>query len=63
MARSMSQMMGVKNKKHPGFKAIQQQISAKQGIPMENAGAILAARSRAASSAAKKSNPRLMKVK
>ena len=63
MAKTMSQMMGVKNKKHPGFKAIQQQIAAKQGIPMENAGAILASRSRAASTAAKRSNPRLMKVK
>lgn len=58
----MSQMMGMK-KKHPGFKAVQKQIAAKQGIPMENAGAILAARSRAASPAAKKANPRLAKVK
>jgi hypothetical protein len=61
--RSMAKMMGVKNKKHPGFKAVQKQIAAKQGIPMENAGAILAARSRMASSAAKKSNPRLNRVK
>jgi len=50
-------------KKHPGFKAVQSQIAAKEGIPMENAGAILANASRKASPAAKKKNPRLNKVK
>lgn len=49
-------------KAHPGFKAVQQQIAKKQGIPMENAGAILASSSRKASPAAKKANPNLKKV-
>lgn len=50
-------------KKHPGFKAVQAQIAKKEGIPMENAGAILANSSRKASPAAKKANPRLKRVK
>jgi hypothetical protein len=50
-------------KAHPGFKAVQKKIASKQGIPMKNAGAILAASSRGASSAAKAKNPRLRKVK
>ncbi len=50
-------------KKHPGFKAVQKRIAAKEGIPMERAGAILAASSRGASPAAKRSNPRLKRVK
>ena len=49
--------------KHPGFKAVQQKIAKSEGIPMENAGAILASASRKASAAAKKKNPRLKKVK
>lgn len=52
----------MKQKAHPGFKAVQAQIAKKQGIPMKNAGAILAAGARKASPAAKKANPRLMKV-
>lgn len=47
---------------HPGFKAVQAKI-AKQGFSKKAAGAILAARTRAASSAAHKKNPRLNKVK
>jgi len=46
-----------------GFKAAQKDISKKQGIPMKNAGAILAAGARKASPAAKKANPNLAKVK
>lgn len=50
-------------KKHPGFKAVQKKIAAKQGVPMERAGAILAAGARKASPAAVKKNPNLKKVK
>lgn len=48
---------------HPGFKAAQAKIAHKQGIPMQNAGAILATGARKASKKAKKKNPRLKKVK
>jgi hypothetical protein len=50
-------------KKHPGFKAVQNKIAAKQGVSKEAAGAILASSSRNASKAAKKMNPRLKRVK
>jgi hypothetical protein len=50
-------------KKGMGFAAAQKSIAKKQGIPMKNAGAILAAGARGASAAAKKSNPNLKKVK
>jgi hypothetical protein len=53
----------MKAKKGMGFKAAQKQIAKKQGIPMERAGAILAAGARKASAAAKKKNPNLKKVK
>jgi hypothetical protein len=49
-------------KKGMGFAAAQESIAKKQGIPMENAGAILAAGARKASPAAKKANPNLKKV-
>jgi hypothetical protein len=49
-------------KAHRGFKAVQKEISKKQGIGMERAGAILAAGARKASKAAVKANPRLKKV-
>ncbi|HWY35587.1 MAG TPA: hypothetical protein VNX68_13150 [Nitrosopumilaceae archaeon] len=49
--------------KHPGFKAIQGQIAKKEGLSEKAAGAILAARSRSASPAAKKANPHLNRVK
>lgn len=45
-----------------GFKAAQKAIAKKQGIPMKNAGAILAAGARKASPAAVKKNPNLKKV-
>ena len=50
-------------KKHPGFKAVQKKIAAKQGVGMERAGAILAAGARKASAAAVKKNPALKNVK
>ena len=49
-------------KKHPGFKAVQKKIAAKQGVSMKSAGAILAATTRKASPAAKRANPRLKRV-
>ena len=48
--------------KHPGFKAVQNKIQ-KEGYSKESAGAILANATRKASPAAKKSNPKLSKVK
>ena len=50
-------------KKGMGFKAAQKSIAKKQGIPMKNAGAILAAGARKAGPAAVKKNPNLKKVK
>jgi hypothetical protein len=49
-------------KKHPGFKAVQSKIQ-KEGYSKRAAGAILANKTRHASSSAKKSNPRLRRVK
>lgn len=49
--------------KHPGFKAVQAKIAAKEGISGKRAGAILAASSRNASAKAKAKNPRLNRVK
>jgi hypothetical protein len=48
---------------HPGFAAVQAKIAATSGIPMKNAGAILAASTRKASAKARKKNPRLNRVK
>lgn len=48
---------------HPGFQTVQSNIAQKEGIPMKNAGAILAKASRNASAAAKNKNPNLKKVK
>ena len=60
----------MKNKKmakggtaHPGFKAVQSSIAAKQGVSKQAAGAILAASTRKASAKAKAKNTRLKKVK
>lgn len=50
-------------KAHPGFQAVQNKIAKKEGISSKKAGAILAASTRRASSAAKKANPRLKRVK
>lgn len=49
--------------KHPGFKAVQKQIARKQGVSMQQAGAILASSTRNASASAKRANPRLKRVK
>lgn len=48
-------------KAHPGFKAVQGKIAKKYGA--KAAGAILASRTRKASPAAKRANPRLKRVK
>lgn len=48
-------------KKHPGFKAVEAKIA--QNPKIRNPGAVLAASTRNASSAAKKANPRLKRVK
>ena len=48
---------------HPGFKAVQSSIAAKQGISKQAAGAILASSTRKASAKAKAANPRLKRVK
>jgi hypothetical protein len=50
------------NEGHPGFKAVQSHIES-EGYTHEQAGAILASKTRAASKAAHKANPRLSKVK
>lgn len=47
---------------HPGFKAVASGIAKKQGIPVSNAKAIVAATSRKASEKAKAANPMLKKV-
>ncbi len=52
-----------KGGKHPGFKAVESKIAAKEGVSKDRAGAILAASTRKASPAAKKANPRLNKVR
>ena len=45
-----------------GFAAVQKEISKKEGIPMKNAGAILANAGRNASDKAKRANPNLKKI-
>lgn len=50
-------------KVHPGFKAVQAKIAAKQGVTMARAGAMLASSTRKMSAMAKDKNPRLKKVK
>ena len=49
-------------KAHPGFKAVQKKVAAKQGVSMERAGAIVAAGARKAGKKAVAANPRLKKV-
>lgn len=46
-----------------GFKQTATRIAKKEGVPYDRAAAILAASSRRASTAAKRRNPRLKKVK
>ena len=45
------------------FATVQKKIAGKEGLSMKAAGAVLAASSRNASSAAKKANPALKRVK
>lgn len=52
-----------KNMKHPGFSAVQNKIESEEGVSKKSAGAILASATRKASSAAKRMNPKLKKVK
>lgn len=52
-----------KSKKGMGFKAAAKSVSMKEGMPMKDANAVIAAGARKASSMAKKANPNLMKVK
>lgn len=53
----------MKSKKGMGFKAAQKSIAKREGVPMKNAGAILASVTRKASPKAKKVNPNLKKVR
>lgn len=55
--------MAKKKKAHPGFKAVQAEIAAKEGVSKARAGAILAASTRRASAKAKRANPRLRRVR
>lgn len=48
---------------HPGFKAVQSKIAAKEGVSKERAGAILASATRKAGAKARKKNPHLNRVK
>jgi hypothetical protein len=48
---------------HPGFAKVQSQIASKMHVSKKRAGAILASKSRSASSVAKKRNPRLLRVR
>lgn len=50
-------------KPHPGFKAVQSKIAAKEGVSKKAAGAILAKSIRNASAKARAKNPRLNRVK
>lgn len=50
-------------KAHPGFKGVAKGMARRQGIPMKEADAELAASTRRASEAARKKNPRLNRVK
>lgn len=47
--------------KHPGFRKIQRKLARRYG--MKRAGAILASSARHASAAAKRRNPRLLRVR
>lgn len=49
--------------KHPGFRAVAASIASKEHIPLKNASAILASRTRALPVVDKIDNPRLWRVK
>jgi hypothetical protein len=50
-------------RKHPGFDAAAAHIAATEGVPIDQARAMLASGTRLASKTAKKHNPRLLRVK
>jgi hypothetical protein len=50
-------------RKHPGFKKVAASIARRQGVSQERASAELAAATRNASASAKRSNPRLKRVR
>jgi hypothetical protein len=50
-------------KKHPGFEKVAAGMAKKQGVPIKEADAELASRTRKSSAAAKRKNPALKKVK
>jgi len=50
-------------KAHPGFTAVANKIAAKEGVSKSRASAMLAASTRKASKSARRSNPRLNRVK
>lgn len=51
------------SKQHPGFHRAAEKIAHMEGIPIKKASAILASKTRNASAAAKRKNPRLKRVK
>jgi len=51
------------SKAHPGFKAVQRKIAARQGVSMTRAGAMLASATRRSSAKAKRKNSRLRRVR
>lgn len=55
--------MSKHSKAHPGFQAVARKIAQKQGVSPDRAKAMLAAKTRHASAAAKRRNPRLKRVK
>lgn len=61
-AKKTAVKKSTKSKEHPGFKAVEKKIE-NEGYTKEQAGAILASKTRKASSAAHKANPKLNKVK
>lgn len=61
MTKSSAIQNAVK-KRHPGFQAVQSKVQG-EGYSKKVAGAIVASAARNASTGAKKSNPRLKKVK
>ena len=60
---SFAKLLCKKSDKHPGFASVTDSIAAKEGVTPETAAAILASSTRNASPAAKKKNPKLVKVK
>ena len=55
--------MASHSKAHPGFDAVAAKIAAREGVSLARAKAMLASKTRAASAAAKRRNPRLKRVK